>query len=935
MKRKLVSGLALTAVSFGLVCLAPAHADVAGAANLDIVVRDFPVDHPDFENFSEEYLSPGDKESDKAWKNSPYCTYMGGTCGNLILAKNLVGFDANWFSRDSWHRTCGNRRSLAGVKIGEDGKPMTANPFLPSYLQEVSSTTSALEYGLCITKNPQGWQQRGYRKIVAGTVSGFVCPTVSSHSNGECEGRYQASDASTCWANPVYYTPGMVSPYLTFTAGADGQYDMLDGVTIVKAGDLCDNENFSQWYSDQPAADGTKWSKRTNTILTLPPITAGAKIYSIDYNYANGGYFPLDSINPTNQWYVGPSSCTTDQCDQWGPQSLSIVCPPYDYQYASTQIDMMNQNTSALCSHWLNAGGPRNRDAAIAAANAVGELGLQHLRNYGFTMMGYAKFKYNSANQTPSHEIFEFTGDDDMWIFVDGVLAVDLGGTHLASPGRVDIETLAANGHGCVTDPALAFMGPPPLSAQTAQGQNCYPKGDGSVHWADNTWHYLHFFYADRQTDGSNMYMRTSLAEIAPTKYGQPTITGAEVTITDGLASTSLILNTELSEETINMMINGGLSEQIPAVVVVHCADYNIATASCVAYDTLGLYVKSIEPPLDKGAEGIIYTIQGVLKNKDGVESAIQSGDMIAFNYPNNDQTSEANNYWTQKMYDGTVAAYGTPLYISSKAGKFVETYPPEWGSAKLLVNPTTVIEMKDTTLVRPEFDNTELTNKANGGDLPKNSTAELLITPLPAGLIDGGDQNAWLEQHWEDITAAAPGAGGHAGSGVNDRNIPGVMLSDAGNTAMARCYADQATGKESCSSISFRTSQPFQVNVRVFDHLGHFISQYTESVTDTTMFQTMLDAQPVPNASSTTCTNGDIYAAVHGIGEMMVTIKMYPVSQQGRKIGTGPYIYQVSIIKEKYNYCYYMGNGAFNFVEGPYQRSSFTTTRGYRRTNK
>ena len=158
-------------------------------------------------------------------------------------------------------------------------------------------------------------------------------------------------------------------------------------------------------------------------------------------------------------------------------------------------------------------------------------------------------------------------------------------------------------------------------------------------------------------------------------------------------------------------------------------------------------------------------------------------------------------------------------------------------------------------------------------------------------------------------------------------------MVSDAGTGASARCYAD-ANGTESCSSISFRTSQPFQVNVRVFDHLGHFISQYTEGITDPAVFKQMVSAQPV-NLTSNTCTDGTNFSETSGVAEMMVTIKMYPVSQQGRKLGTGPYIYQVSIIKEHYVYCAYMGGGATQYVDAPYQRASFTTTRGYRRTDK
>ena len=911
MKKNIAAGLALTAVSFGLVCIAPAHADVAGAANLDIVVRDFPVTHPDFENFSEEFVSTGDNN---------YCRGQGSTtgrCGELILKRGLYGFDNEWYTTQAaMHQSCGNGRSLTGAWIGQDGQPNVANKFLPSYLQSVT-TSQVLKYGEC-SNQKNGRTQRGYEAYVDGKVSGTKC---------------QGNN----WSNPVYYTPGMVRSYLTFDANPAGEIDMLDGVHIVKATDACDNTYFEQWY-----ADGLGPSKRSNTVLTLPPVSAAGSsknAYAIDYNYSNGGYFPLDVIDTVTQNRLGQATkanggCTTDQCDQWGPQTLSIFCPPYAYQYAGDQKDMMGRNTSALCNAWLANGGPRTPAAAEAAAYTDPNLGGQHLRNYGFTMMGYAKFKYHSKNQVnattgqPDPEIFEFTGDDDMWIFVDGVLVVDLGGTHLAAPGRVDISVLAKNGHGCHADAALSAIGfgEPPLAGQTASGQNCFLNADGS--WADNTWHHLHFFYADRQSDGSNMYMRTSLAELAPTKYGQPTVTGAEVTVTDGQATTSLILNTKLSQTTMDQMMAGGANGgTVPSLVVAHCSNFNIATSSCVAYDTLGLYVTDIHFVIDKGADGLVYDIQGIVKDKSGAIVSIQSGDQIAFNYPNHDPMSETYNDWTNAM----------TFFITSEAGKTVESFPPEWATATLLVNPTTVIEMKDTTLVRPVFNNQELTDLAAGDDLDKDATAELLITPLPAAFIDGGDQNAWLEDNWTKITGAPTGADGNASGDVANRDFPGAVLKNndkSGGAAQGRCYAD-ANGTESCSSVSFRTSQPFMVNVRVFDHLGHFISQYTEGITDTTKFKALVSKQAVPNATSNTCTDGKNFTNVTGVGEMMVTVKLYPVSQTGRKIATGPYIYQVSIIKEHYAYCAYMGNGGFQYIDAPYQRSSFTTTRGYRRTTK
>ena len=928
MKRNIVSGLALTAVSFGLVCVASANAAAAGAANLDIVVRDFPVNHPDFENFSEEYASTGDGNGGQ-WclqgiKNESHRALGTGLCGESMYRTGLFGYDDIWYGQVNQHNTCGNKRSRKGAWIGQDGKPNQINLFLPSYLQAITSADT-LQYGEC-SDLVNGRTQRGYVAYQDGKVSGVKC-----------------SAKGVAWSNPVYYTPGMVQPYLQFDLNAAGEIDMLDGVHILKAQELCDNTYFDQWFSDN-----NDYALRSNTVLSLPPVVSNGSsksAYSIDYNYSNGGYFPLDIVDTITQIRLGQVStgngCSTEICNQWGPQTLSIFCPPYEYEYASTQKDMMQSVTADLCSQWLMAGGPRNPNAAYNASLTDPVLGPRHLRNYGFTMMGYAKFKYHSKNQVnaagqPDPEIFEFAGDDDMWIFVDGVLVVDLGGTHLAAPGRVDISVLAQNGHGCHADPSLSASGygEPPLSMQKGKGQNCELKADGT--WADNTWHHLHFFYADRQSDGSNMYMRTSLAQIAPTKYGQPQVTSAEVTMTDGVATTSLILNTELSEATLEMMMLGGRNKTVPSLVVTHCTNYNIATQSCVDYDTLGLYVEDIHFVIDKGADGIVYDIQGKLFDKNGKESTIQAGDHIAFNYPNVELLSEGHNMWTEQMANGTAAIYGTPLYIMSKAGKMVETYPPEWAVATLLVNPTTLIEMKDTTIVRPIFNNEELTQKANGGSLDPKSTGELLITPLPPSFIDGGDQNKWLDEHWNDVTAAASGSDGRALSGVDARLIPGVMISDNSpdGSNVARCYAD-ANGTESCSSISFRTSQPFMVNVRVFDNLGHFISQYTEGITDPVKFKALVSKQTVPNATSNTCTDGSNYEQVTGVGEMMVTIKMYPVSQQGRKIATGPYIYQVSIIKEHYVYCAYMGGGGFQYIDAPYQRSFFTTTRGYRRTDK
>jgi fibro-slime domain-containing protein len=56
--------------------------------------------------------------------------------------------------------------------------------------------------------------------------------------------------------------------------------------------------------------------------------------------------------------------------------------------------------------------------------------------NYHFTFELHTKFTYAVG------DTFSFTGDDDLWVFIDDTLAIDLGGVHSALSDSVALDTL-------------------------------------------------------------------------------------------------------------------------------------------------------------------------------------------------------------------------------------------------------------------------------------------------------------------------------------------------------------------------------------------------------------------------------------------------------------------------------------------------------------
>lgn len=110
--------------------------------------------------------------------------------------------------------------------------------------------------------------------------------------------------------------------------------------------------------------------------------------------------------------------------------------------------------------------------------------------------------KVNNQNM-----VFDFTGDDDVWVFIDGVLVLDLGGIHQALRGSIDFAT------GVITYGKTQSHGSSPAGTISQAFKNAGKQWDSTAYKT----HHLSFFYLERGDGGSNCKIKFNLP-VKPSK---------------------------------------------------------------------------------------------------------------------------------------------------------------------------------------------------------------------------------------------------------------------------------------------------------------------------------------------------------------------------------------------------------------------------------
>lgn len=136
--------------------------------------------------------------------------------------------------------------------------------------------------------------------------------------------------------------------------------------------------------------------------------------------------------------------------------------------------------------------------------------------NHHFGMSMTTEFVQPNGGKTTKNEdmIFEFSGDDDVWVYIDGVLVGDLGGIHEKATLKINFATGGVHvGHvDNANDPEKTIQDTTIRAMFEAAGADA-TNFSGNT-FLGSTKHTLSFFYLERGAGASNMSLKFNLTTL-------------------------------------------------------------------------------------------------------------------------------------------------------------------------------------------------------------------------------------------------------------------------------------------------------------------------------------------------------------------------------------------------------------------------------------
>lgn len=206
---------------------------------------------------------------------------------------------------------------------------------------------------------------------------------------------------------------------------------------------------------------------------------------------------------------------------------------------------------------------------------------------YGFGMVTSVNFQMtdNGKDANGNDITFEFSGDDDVWVYIDGVLALDIGGTHDAITGSINFATgdvILSSPYGKVGDKATdEDMSEYASLTETLSQTNLYEAlGTTPTGFAAQGNHTLTIYYMDRGQGRTNCLIKFNLPQ------------RDSVSVTKDIGDYYLDEQHETSTDEIPSEVMANLSNIDFSFTLYH-GDEAVANKSYSLYDSDGNFVST------------------------------------------------------------------------------------------------------------------------------------------------------------------------------------------------------------------------------------------------------------------------------------------------------------------------------------------------------
>jgi fibro-slime domain-containing protein len=307
--------------------------------------------------------------------------------------------------------------------------------------------------------------------------------------------------------NPTDFEPGSISSFAAFpgmvnaTLDANGKpvYSGIGGNALVASADT-----FAEWYRDVPGVNHATPSKM--------PLWDNGKGGYVNRYGSNGeqwnvtevvyfcGYVGQELSDATGSpipctykdQATFPTDCTAKLATGEEMLKCDAVQGVYQATFVVSKVDgnplffPVDGDTFTPASELMAAQIPPYYDATATWPFDMDAAGNERLHNFSFTSEVRYWFLYDKSRTYT----LDFVGDDDVWVFINRKLAVDLGGIHPPVAGSI---VIGADGNGTTTI-TQTYPVPPPAAVQRSVTLGLQ---EGQVYE-------IAVFQAERQTYGSS-----------------------------------------------------------------------------------------------------------------------------------------------------------------------------------------------------------------------------------------------------------------------------------------------------------------------------------------------------------------------------------------------------------------------------------------------